>query len=211
MESSQFLGLNARTPIRAAQWAAALFAGFVSLTALGESVGLVNTPLALELGVGARMPQVFFLHMASGGAALAFILCALGVRRHRALHRVAGRAAALCGFVAGVSAIPVGFGSTASDVARASFITQGALWLVLLAIGLHAIRSGERARHRIAMSLMSAAAFGAVLLRVLLSLHAALFPLADFSAAYGVMTWASWCLPLAGTSLYLRWRPSFRL
>jgi hypothetical protein len=61
------------------------------------------------------------------------------------------------------------------------------------------------------MSLMSAAAFGAVLLRVLLSLHATLFPLADFNAAYGVMTWASWCLPLAATSLYLRWRSSFRL
>jgi uncharacterized membrane protein YozB (DUF420 family) len=211
MERRQSLGLNAQTPVRAAQWAVALFAGLVSLTALGESIGVVNTPLALELGVGARMPQLFFLHMASGGAALALILCALGVRRHRQLHRAAGRAAALCVFVAGVSAIPVGFGSTASDVARASFITQGVLWLVLLAVGLHAIRSGQRGRHRIAMSLMSAAAFGAVLLRVLLSLHAALFPLSDFSGAYGVMTWASWALPLAGTSLYLRWRPSFRL
>jgi hypothetical protein len=211
MQRSQFLGLDASTPLRAAQWAVVLFAGLVSLTALAESMGFVNTPLALELGVGARMPQLFFLHMASGGAALALILCALGVRRHRALHRAAGRAAALCVFVAGLSAIPVGFCSTASDVARASFITQGVLWLVLLGVGLHAIRSGDRARHRIAMSLMSAAAFGAVLLRVLLSLHAALFPLADFSAAYGVMTWASWILPLAGTSLYLRWRPSFRL
>jgi hypothetical protein len=197
--------------VKAVRLAVALFALAVGLTALAESAGLVNTPLALKLGVGASMPQVFFFHMASGGVALVLILLALGFRTRPLLHRAAGRAAALSVFVAGVSAIPVGFGSTASDVARASFITQGALWLVLLAAGLHAIRNGQRPRHRIAMSLMSAAAFGAVLLRVLLSLHATLFPLADFNAAYGVMAWASWCLPLAATSLYLRWRPSFRL
>lgn len=206
MEKSLFSGPGARAFILG-RMLFALFAAMVSLTALGEVAGIVNTPLVLELGVGARAPWAFALHMASGGAALAAILLTLSVPRGGRWHRASGRVAAACVVLAAASAYPVALASTASDLTRASFVTQATIWLALLVAGVLAIRRGHVAGHRRAMSLMAAAAMGAVLLRVLLSLHSVLFPFSDFALAYGVIAWTSWTLPLAGTALYLRARP----
>src|SRR5262249_52790430 len=143
----------------------ALIAGLlviaVALVAVALGLQLLRLPYELFV-VLQRQPVAFPLHMIASGLALLLIPIAAWARHRRCLHRVAGRAAALCVAAGGASALLVAPASMATAVARAGFFVQGVVWLTLLAAALAAIRRGDVRRHVRLMIAMAAVASGAI-------------------------------------------------
>ena len=74
--------------------------------------------------------------------------------------------------LAGVTAFPVALMAPVTPVSAWGFAAQGAVWLVLLVLGLWQIRRKRIAQHRAAMLLMAATTTGAVFFRIYLALFA---------------------------------------
>ena len=176
-----------------------LAATLTGLAALGSAVGAPPLPPPLAL-LDQRLPGVFRLHMLAAGLALILLPCAILLRHKPRLHRPVGRATASCLLVGAAAALPSAIASEAVWVAKLGFLAQGGLCLTLLILALVAIRRGKRARHAQWMQQAAATAFGAVVLRLLLVL-AVLLEL-PFDAAYAVIAWVSWMLPLAAVHVW---------
>jgi uncharacterized membrane protein len=165
-----------------------------ALVAIALGLQWLQLPYELFI-VLQRRPIAFPLHMIASGLALILIPIAAWVRHRRNLHRVIGRAAAICVAVGGASALLVALASMATAVACAGFFTQGVVWLALLAAAVAAIRRGDVGRHARLMTAMAAVASGAVWLRLAMAGSNAIgLPL---DIPYGVAAWASWMTPLS--------------
>ena len=180
-----------------------LLAGPVAFGAIALGLGLLPLPYPLFV-VLQRLPLAFPLHMVASGLALILIPIAAFLRRRRAVHRIAGRAAAVCVAIGGVTALAVAMASEATIVARAGLFVQGLVWLGLLAAAVMAIRQGAVTRHARLMIAMAAVASGAIWLR--LTVYGALAAGLPFDPAYATATWACWIVPLI-LSMLLSGRP----
>lgn len=161
--------------------------------AIALGLGLQPLPYPLFL-VLERLPVAFPLHMIASALALILIPIAALLRRHRVVHRAAGRAAALCVAVGGTTALLVALASEATLVARIGLFAQGLVWLALLAAAYVSIRRGAVTHHARLMIAMAAVASGAIWLR--LTVYAALSAGLPFDRVYATATWACWLVPL---------------
>ncbi len=168
-----------------------LLAGLVALGAI--ALGLLPLPYPLFL-VLQRLPIAFPLHMVASGLALILIPIAAFLRHRRTVHRVVGRAAAVCVAVGGTTALLVAVASEATVAARAGLLAQGLVWIALLAAAMMAIRRGTVTRHARLMIAMAAVASGAIWLR--LFVYAAVIAGLPSDPVYAAATWACWTLPL---------------
>lgn len=150
------------------------------------------------------MPITFAVHMVSGGAALLLVPIALLLRRHPRWHRWAGRIAAADVMVAGLTAFPVALIEPVTPVSGWGFAAQGAVWLVLLVLGIWNIRRRQIAAHRACMLLMAATTTGAVFFRVYLALFAIGGSYRHYALFYAADAWLAWTVPLAAMALWLK-------
>jgi len=183
-------------------WIGATFmATSTGIAALGSALGALHLPHALAV-LDARLPGIFRLHMVASGLGLILLPWALLLRRGSAAHRTAGRAAAALLIVGVAASLPCALMSAALPAARAGFMTQGLLSLVLLIQAVKAIWRGQMLRHRRAMLRVVSLLFGVILLRLMVSVVAD-WP-AHFDVAYAVIAWISWLIPLGAAELWLR-------
>ena len=179
-----------------------------ALVALALGFGLLPLPYQLFV-VLQRLPIVFPLHMVASGLALILIPIAAFTRHRRGVHRAAGRAAAACVVVGGLTALFVALASEASVVARSGFFVQGLTWLALLAMAVTAIRHGDRAQHARLMIAMASVASGALWLRLVMTIATA--NALPIGTIYGIAAWACWLVPLCIVLALFVGRPSIRL
>lgn len=166
-----------------------------------------------ELAVKAELlPVTFALHMISGGLALVLVPLAILLRGSPRWHRPLARIAALDVAVAGVTAFPVALIAPVTVWSAWGFAAQGAVWLILLGLGLHHIRAGRAEQHRACMLLMAATMTGAIFFRVYLALWAIFAQGRHYELFYAVDAWVAWSVPLGLTALALKqqgiWRNS---
>jgi hypothetical protein len=173
----------------------------IAAVALATAVGMVDLPFELAV-VDERLPVVFRIHMAAAAMALLLVPVAIAVRRHAALHRPVGRAAALAILIAGTTALPVAGASMASPLARAGFTAQALAWLMLVCLAYVAVRRRKVQRHRALMLMVAAVTSAAIWLRPAMTLAGRTDW--DFPTAYAAIVWGSWLIPLALVAAYLR-------
>lgn len=164
-----------------------------ALFAVASGLGLLPLPYPLLL-VLQRLPNAFPLHMVASGLALILIPIAAFTRRRGRLHRAAGRTAAICVVIGGVTALSVALASEASIAARTGFFVQGVVWLALLAAAVAAIRRGDRALHARLMLAMAGVATGALWLRLVMA--GALVLNLPFETTYAISAWTCWLIPV---------------
>ena len=158
-----------------------------------------------ELAVKAELlPVTFALHMLSGGLALVLVPLAILLRHQPRWHRPVARIAALDVVLAGVTAFPVALTAPVTPWSAWGFAAQGAVWLVLLGLGLHHIRAGRTEAHRACMLLMAATMTGAIFFRVYLALWAIFAQGRHYELFYAVDAWIAWSVPLGLTALALK-------
>jgi uncharacterized membrane protein len=175
-------------------WALALFCVAIALSALGAALGFAPLPEPLTI-LDARLPGVFRLHMATGGAGLLLLPAVLAARRAPRLHRPLGRAAAGLLLASAATGLPSALMSEAAGGARAGFAAQALLCVLFLARGWRAIRAGDAARHARWMVRAAAVLSGVLWLRPMMAGAAWLW--LPFDLAYAGTAWACWALPLA--------------
>lgn len=179
---------------------------FVTVTALKamRSPWLVDD-FPESLAIKAELiPLTFAVHMIAGGLALLLVPLAIVLSDHPRWHRPAARIAAIDIVLAGLTAFPVALIAPVTSVSAAGFAAQGALWLALLGLGVHAIRQGRPQRHRACMLLMAAATSGAVFFRIWLALWAIWGSPRHFELFYAFDAWFAWLLPVALTAIILQ-------
>ena len=183
----------------------ASIAGFILYTAgLAVVSAFANDDFPESLAVKVElMPLIFPIHMVTGGLALVLLPLAILLRRRPRWHRLAGRIAAADVLVAGLTAFPVALVAPVTPWSAAGFSAQGATWLVLLALGVRAIRRRRIAEHWTWMILMTATATGAVFFRIYLAFWAMWGPGHWFEVFYAVDSWIGWTLPLGVTAWVL--------
>ena len=175
----------------------------IALKALRSPWQVDDFPEALAVKVE-LLPWLFPLHMMAGGLVLLLIPAALLVRRHARWHRPLGRVTAVVVTVAGLTAFPVALVAPVTSGSAWGFAAQGAVWLVLLGIGLRNIRLRRFRAHRAAMLLMAATTTGAVFFRVYLALWAIFGDLRHYELFYAADAWIAWSLPLVATAIFLK-------
>ena len=183
--------------------ALALFVIQTALKALRAPWQVDDFPEALAVKAE-LLPWLFPLHMVAGGLVLLLIPVTLLVRRHARWHRPLGRITALVVLVAGLTAFPVALIAPVTPVSAWGFAAQGAVWLVLLALGLRNIRLRRVQAHRAAMLLMAATTSGAVFFRVYLALWALFGNYRHYETFYAADAWIAWSLPLAAMAIFLK-------
>ena len=181
----------------------AAFVIYTALKALTSPWLTDDFPDALAIKVE-LMPLTFAVHMISGGLALLLVPAALLLRRRPRWHRWAGRIAAADVLVAGLTAFPVALIEPVTAVSGWGFASQGAIWLILLALGIWNIRKRRVAAHRTCMLLMAATTTGAVFFRVYLALFAITGSYRHYEAFYAADAWLAWSLPLAAMAIWLK-------
>ena len=187
--------------------AAAFMATSTGIAALGSAFGLLRLPHALWL-LDVRLPGIFRLHMIASGLGLILLPWTMLLRHNHAAHRIVGRAAAALLIIGVAASLPCALMSTALPAARAGFMTQGLLSLVLLIRAVTAVSRGQMLRHQRAMLRAASLLSGVVLLRLMVSAVTD-WP-AHFDLAYAVIAWISWLIPLAAIDLWLRRRSDRR-
>ena len=183
--------------------ALALFVIQTALKALRAPWQVDDFPEALAVKAE-LLPWLFPLHMVAGGLVLLLIPVTLLVRRHARWHRPLGRITALVVLVAGLTAFPVALIAPVTPVSAWGFAAQGAVWLILLALGLRNIRLRRMQAHRAAMLLMAATTSGAVFFRVYLALWALFGNYRHYETFYAADAWIAWSLPLAAMAIFLK-------
>ena len=174
-----------------------------ALKALRSPWQVDDFPEALAIKVE-LLPWLFPLHMVAGGLVLLLIPATLLVRHRPRWHRPLGRITALVVLTAGLTAFPVAMIAPVTPVSAWGFAAQGAVWLVLLMLGLRNIRLRRPRAHRAAMLLMAATTTGAVFFRVYLALWALFGNYRYFDAFYAADAWIAWTLPLAAMAIFLK-------
>lgn len=149
------------------------------------------------------LPLIFPVHMITGGLALLLLPLTFALRHRPAWHRPLGRVAAADVLVSGLTAFPVAWTAPVTLWSAAGFTAQAATWLVLLVLGIRAIRRRRIEAHRACMLLMMATTSGAVFFRVYLALWAMLGTRRQFDAFYACDAWIAWLLPLSATALLI--------
>jgi hypothetical protein len=177
-------------------------AGFILYTAwVAVSAAFANDDFPETLAVKVElMPLIFPVHMVAGGLALILLPLAISLRRRPRWHRLAGRIAATDVLVAGLTAFPVALIAPVTTWSAVGFSAQAATWLVLLALGIRAIRRRRIAEHWTWMILMTATTTGAIFFRIYLALWALWGPSRWFEVFYAVDSWIGWTLPLGVTA-----------
>lgn len=178
----------------------------VAFKALHAPFLVDDFPEALAVKVE-LLPAVFPLHMVSGGLALVLVPLAMALRispRTRRWHRWAGYVAAGDVAIAGVTAFPVALMAPVTPVSAWGFAAQGFAWLLLLVLGVLAIRRGRVRLHRACMLMMAAVTSGAVFFRLYLGAWALWGDFRHYEAFYAADSFAAWTLPLAGTAIFLK-------
>lgn len=208
MERSSGKAVDAGGPLRriALLPILAAIAGLVTYTA-GKALwsAFANDDFPESLAVKVELlPLIFPLHMITGGLALLLVPLAFALRHRPAWHRPVGRLAAADVLVSGLTAFPVAWAAPVTLWSAAGFTAQATAWLVLLALGLRAIRQRRVEAHRACMILMMATTSGAVFFRVYLALWAMLGTRRQFDAFYACDAWIAWLLPLILTALAIR-------
>jgi Predicted membrane protein (DUF2306) len=183
--------------------AIALFVIQTAWKALQAPWQVDDFPEALAVKVE-LLPWLFPLHMVSGGLALVLVPITLALRPWPRWHRWAGRVTAGDVLVAGLTAFPVALVAPVTRVSAWGFATQGAVWLVLLGLGVWQIRRKNRAAHRACMLLVAATTTGAVFFRIYLALFAIGGNLRFYERFYAADAWLAWSLPLAATAIFLK-------
>ena len=202
--------LSGFNPLR--RVAAIVFLTAISAFVIATAWKAVRAPWGIddfpeELAVKAElMPLVFSVHMIAGGLALILVPLAIMLSGRPAWHRPVARLAALDVALAGLSAFPVALIAPVTRWSSWGFTAQGMVWLILLAAGIHAIRTGRPARHRACMILMTAATSGAVFFRIYLALWAIFAQGRSYALFYAVDAWVAWLVPLLLTALVLKGR-----
>lgn len=141
-----------------------------------------------------RMPLLFRAHMLTSAIALLLLPVVIAVRHRAHLHRMLGRLVGAFVVAGGLTALPVAIFSESSPIARAGFFAQGIVWMILLARGILAIRSGDRHAHVFFMLAMTAVTTGAVWFRVITG--SAILLHLPFEAFYAAAAWLGWIIPL---------------
>jgi hypothetical protein len=177
----------------------ALLSIAVGAAALGSALGLAPLPHPLAI-LDVRLPVVFRIHMAVGGAGLVLLPFALALRRRQHLHRRLGGAASALLLVAALTGMPAALASEASWPARLGFLAQGMCCAVFLGLAWRAIRRRDAACHARRMACAAAILSGVIWLRLLVAAAVALQ--LPFDACYATIAWGSWLVPLA---LLLAW------
>ena len=163
----------------------------------------MNTPFALddfpeELAIKVELlPLIFPLHMVTGGLALLLVPLTFVARRHPRWHRPLGRITAADVLISGLTAFPVALVAPITRISALGFSAQAAVWLTLLALGIHNIRRGRVAAHRACMLLMAATTSGALLFRIALAWWAILGSARHYEVFYAADAWLAWSLPLS--------------
>jgi hypothetical protein len=190
--------LAAQTPRLAAIFVVLLLAVPTTLVAIAEGAALMPLPFNLFL-VDQRLPGIFKLHMLASGAALLLIPLTIAVRRARSWHKPLGRFTATMGFLGGLTSLPVAVFSHSVAMARAGFLAQGIVWLLLIALGVAAVRQRRFADHARLMLAMAAVASGALWVRLTTAVVTSCG--LPFDPVYGCVAWLGWMVPLAVVTL----------
>ena len=103
-----------------------------------------------------------------------------------------------------LAAVPVAMASEASGPARAGFLLQAIVWILLVWAAVAVIRGGNRTQHIWLMLAVTAVASGALWLR--LAGWAAIKLNLPFETVYALAAWLSWMLPLCIIYLIARYR-----
>ena len=207
MERSSIEAVGASGPWKRTAQALILaaIAGLVTYTAgkaLWSAFANDDFPEALAVKVE-LLPLIFPVHMITGGLALLLLPLALALRHRPRWHRPVGRLAAADVLISGLTAFPVAWAAPVTAWSAAGFTAQATTWLVLLALGIRAIRQGRIAAHRTCMILMTATTSGAVFFRIYLALWALFGTRRQFDTFYACDAWIAWLLPLGVTALVL--------
>jgi hypothetical protein len=150
------------------------------------------------------LPWIFPAHMIAGGLALLLIPAMILASAHPRWHRPLGWVTVPVVVLAGVTAFPVALMAPVTTVSAWGFAAQGAVWLLLLGLGLWHIRHRRLAQHRAAMLLMAATTTGAVFFRIYLALFALYGDPHAYRAFYAADAWLAWTLPLAACAFFLK-------
>lgn len=150
------------------------------------------------------LPWIFPAHMIAGGLALLLIPVMIGLSRYPRWHRPFGWIVAPVVGVAGVTAFPVALMAPVTPISAWGFAAQGAVWLILLGLGLWHICQRRHAQHRAMMLLMAATTTGAVFFRIYLALFALYGNPRSYQAFYALDAWLAWTLPLAAMAFFLK-------
>ena len=150
------------------------------------------------------LPWLFPLHMITGGLALIAVPLTLLLRRRARWHRLAGRITAMIVLIAGLTAFPVALVAPVTPLSAWGFAAQGAIWLVLLGLGLWHGHHRRIAAHRAAMLFMAATTSGALFFRIYLALFAIWGDARHYEAFYALNAWLAWSVPLLAMAVFLK-------
>lgn len=192
-----------RVAIHASVLAAGFFIVMTALKAIRSPWMVDDFPEALAIKAE-LMPVIFPVHMITGGLVLILVPLTVLTRLRPRWHRWAGRITAAVVVPAGLTAFPVALIEPVTWASALGFTMQGALWLVLLGLGITHIRAGRVARHRACMLLMAAATSGAVFFRIYLALFALWGSPRFYEVFYACDAWIAWGLPVLATAFFLK-------
>jgi uncharacterized membrane protein YozB (DUF420 family) len=174
------------------------------VVALLQGAGTLKLPFNLFI-VDQRLPLIFRVHMLASGLSLILIPLAIFLpSRNLSAHRLVGRVAAVCVIAGALTSFPVALLSESHAMARAGFLSQGAVWLGLLLAGVRAIRERRIAEHKRFMLAMAGVATGAIWVRVTTTIATG-WDL-PFDLLYACAAWAGWIIPMVAA-----WRLAPRL
>ncbi|MFM5947618.1 MAG: DUF2306 domain-containing protein [Novosphingobium sp.] len=156
------------------------------------------------------LPWIFPAHMITGGMALLLVPAMILASRRPAWHRLLARLTVPVVVVAGLTAFPVALVAPVTTVSASGFTAQGAVWLILLALGIRHIRQGRIGPHRACMLLMAATTTGAVFFRIYLALFALYGHPRQYQLFYAIDAWIAWLLPLTAMAFFLKRTGAFR-
>lgn len=150
------------------------------------------------------LPWIFPLHMVTGALVLVLVPAMIALSGRPRWHRPLGRVVVPLVLVAGLTAFPVALVAPVTLLSAWGFAAQGAVWLILLGLGLWHVRRGRIAQHRAMMLLMAATTTGAVFFRIYLALFALYGHPRHYHAFYALDAWIAWTLPLAAMAIFLK-------
>lgn len=135
----------------------------------------------------------FYTHIIFGGIALliGWLLFIAKIRdKYLNIHRNIGKVYVVSVLLASIAGIYLGFYATGGWIASTGFIALGIVWFYTTLRAYRLIRKKEIARHETMMIYSYAICFGAVTLRIYLTISAILE--IDFILAYRFIAWFSW-------------------
>lgn len=182
----------------------AIFAFVIYIAAKGFWLAFDNDDFPESLAVKIELlPIIFPLHMITGAFALVLLPAAYALRRNSRWHKITGRVAAGDVLISGITAFPVALVAPVTAGSAAGFTAQAGTWVILLIMGIRAIRNGNIGAHRACMLMMAATTSGAIFFRVYLALWAKYGSVRYFEAFYIFDAWAAWMMPLISCALIM--------